>query len=262
MGRRFPRSVLLAAFLIAASLVRVVGHAQAETMQFDLVSIHEIVDGVRVLGEFRSAGNRAEYHGFGVPALTAEAWKVRPDQVALSPSVSPNVVYPMMAVGRSARIYDVVALAPEGTAPTRDEFRLMLRFLLATRFRLATHTEKREMSVYVLATNGSSRLKPSSGDSPCRPTASRTPEGQRIVATHCPIQILINDLFVDRPIYDETGLTGFYDFEITAALPFQANDPQAISPFGALNDLGLKLEARRRSVDVLLIDHVERPTPD
>jgi hypothetical protein len=48
--------------------------------------------------------------------------------------------------------------------------------------------------------------------------------------THCPIRILIGILCVDRPIYDETRLTGFYDSEITSSYQSQTNDPQAITP--------------------------------
>jgi uncharacterized protein (TIGR03435 family) len=233
--------------------------AQSETPQFEVASIRETVNGVRVLGEFSSSGSRVEYYGFGIPALIAEAWKVRGDQVVLSPGVSRDAVIPMMAAGRSARIYEIAALAPQGATPTRDEFRLMLQSLLATRFKLATHTEKRDLSVYVLETNGTPKLKPSSGDGSCRAVARRTPEGQKIVATHCPIQTLMNNLFVDRPIYDETELTGFYDFESTAALPFQTNDPLATTPFSAVKELGLRLEAKRVSVDTIVIDHIEAP---
>jgi uncharacterized protein (TIGR03435 family) len=233
--------------------------AQNQTAQFELASVREIVGGVRAMAGFKSSGNRAEYQGFGVPNLIAEAWNVRPDQIALAPDVSPGVFYPVLEAGRSAHVYDIVALATEGTVPTRDEFRQMLKSLLITRFKLATHTEKRDKSVYVLESDGKPTLKPSSGDGDCRRTASRTAEGQRIVATHCPIQVLLNNLFVDRPIYDETGLTGFYDFEITSALPFQTDDPQAITPFSAVKDLGLKLVARRSPVDTIVIDHVEAP---
>jgi uncharacterized protein (TIGR03435 family) len=236
-----------------------IASAQSQTVQFELASIRETVNGVRVMQEFSSSGSRAEYHGFSIQMLISEAWKVRGDQIALSPGVSPGTVYPMMAAGRSAGVYEIVALAPEGTTPTRDEFRLMLQALLTTRFKLATHTEKRDNSVYVLETNGAPKLKPGSGDGPCRRTGGRTAEGQRLVATHCPIQTLISNLFVDRPIYDESGLTGFYDFEITAALPFQANDPEATTPFSAVKDLGLKLEARRIPVETIVIDHVEPP---
>ncbi len=228
--------------------------------QFEVASIHEVVDGVHDMGTFRSAGPKAEYHGFSIPALAAEAWNVRPDQIALSPGVSPKDVYPIMEVGRSARIYEIAALAAEGTAPSRDEFRLMLQSLLASRYKLTIHTEKRDKSVYVLGLNGKPALQPNSGDGSCRAIASRTAGGQKIAATHCPMEVLIRALFVDRPVYDETGLTGFYDFEITAALPFQTNDPEAISPFSAVKDLGLKLEAHREPVDTVVIDHVEAPS--
>jgi uncharacterized protein (TIGR03435 family) len=257
--RELCRGVLALWALTGIASLQGIASAQSQTAQFDVASIREIVDGVRVMGQFSSSGPRVEYHGFGIQALIAEAWRVRPDQIALAPGVPPNTVYPMMAVGRSARIYDIVALAAEGTAPTRDELRLMLQTLLDTRFKLATHMEKRDMRVYVLGTNGRPKLKASSGEGPCRATGSRTPEGQKIVATHCPIQTLINDLLVDLPIYDETGLTGLYDFEITAALPFQTNDPQAITPFSAVKEFGLKLEAKKLTVDTIVIDHAEAP---
>ena len=136
----------------------------------------------------------------------------------------------------------------------------MLQGLLADRFKLTTHTEPREMQVYVLSTDGKPQLKPSPGDGPCKPEYSRTPAGQRVVATHCPMLNLIRNLLVNGPIYDETGLTGFYDFEITSALPFQSNDPQAIPPASAVKELGLKLELKRRMMDVIVIDHVEAPS--
>jgi uncharacterized protein (TIGR03435 family) len=233
--------------------------AQGQPAKFEVVSIHEIVDGVRNMGDVKLTGNRAEYLDFGVQSLAAEAWNVRGDQIVLGPDVDPKTVYPMMAPGRSAFIYNIAALAPEGTTPTRDEFRLMVQSMLATPFKLVTHTEKREKDVYVLSVNGTPKLKPSTGEGTCRVTASRTPEGQRQEAKYCPVRTLIGSLFVDRTVYDETGLTGFYDFESTSALPFQANDPQAITPFTAVKELGLKLEPKRIPVETIVIDHVESP---
>ena len=79
---------------------------------------------------------------------------------------------------------------------------------------------------------------------------------------------------VQRVVIDRTGLAGSFDFELkwtpeqtpqgppgTAGLP--ANDPNAPSIFTALQEqLGLKLESAKNSVEVRVIDHVERPTPD
>ncbi len=248
----------LFALAALAGIVHAQNASTQKTAQFEVVSIRELVDGVHELEGLTFSGPRAEYRGFSIPALIAEAFSVRGDAIALAPGVPPGNVYPMLAAGRSARVYNIQAVAPDGTTPTRDEFRLMMQSLLTTRFKLATHIEKRDKPVYVLSRNGTLKLKESSGDT-CKTTGSRTPEGQKLVAKHCPMKVLIGDLLVDRPIYDETGLTGFYDFEITAALPFQANDPDAISPFSAVTDFGLKLEAKQRQVDIIVIDHVESP---
>jgi uncharacterized protein (TIGR03435 family) len=74
---------------------------------------------------------------------------------------------------------------------------------------------------------------------------------------------------VGRVVSDETGLPGVYDVEITFApegsLPPDAppSDPDAPSIFTALREqLGLRLEARRGPVEVMVIDGIERPTPD
>ncbi len=234
--------------------------AQSRTAQFEVASIREMADGMRSIPEFKASGPRAEYYGFGIQMLVAEAWNVQGDQVTLGPGVSPNQVLPMMVAGRSTRIYHIMAQASDGTTPTRDEFRTMLKSLLATRFKLATHTEKRDKDVYVLKTNGTPKLKPNTGDGTCRVTASRTSAGQRMIATHCPVQTLIRNLFADRMVHDLTGLTGFYDFDFTSALPFQSNDPEATTPFTAVKDLGLKLETQRLTLDTLVIDHVEKPS--
>ena len=250
---------LLLWVLTGLAALQGIGLAQNDVPQFEVASIHEVVDGVRVMGEFKASGARVEYQGFSVPMLIAEAWKIRGDEVALGAGVAPATVYPMMAAGRSAHVFDIVAVAREGTTPTRDEFRTMLQSLLATRFKLITHSEKRDKPVYVLARDGGLQLKVNSGDGSCHVNASRTPEGQKIVATHCPIETLIRTLLVDRPVYDGSGLTGFYDFESTSALPSQTGDAQAIMPFSAVKELGLKLEAKQRPIEMVVIDHVEAP---
>jgi uncharacterized protein (TIGR03435 family) len=77
---------------------------------------------------------------------------------------------------------------------------------------------------------------------------------------------------VQRSVVDRTGLTGSYSFTLTWT-PESATvgrgpdalsiDPDGTSIFTALQEqLGLKLEPTRGPVDVLVIDHVERPTPD
>jgi len=243
----------------AVALCGIPLYGQSQTPRFEVASIREIVTGAREMGNNNFSGPRAEYHSFSIPMLIAEAYQIRADEIAFGPGVPPGSVIPMLAQGRSARIFDIVALAPEGTTPTRDEFRVMLRSLLTTRFKLAMHSEKREKEVYVLSPNGTPKLKPSSGEGPCKVAASRTAEGQKISATHCPMRTFTGNLLVGGAMYDETGLDGFYDFELTSALPFQANDSQAITPFSAVKEFNLKLELKKRMMDTMVLDHVETP---
>jgi uncharacterized protein (TIGR03435 family) len=87
------------------------------------------------------------------------------------------------------------------------------------------------------------------------------------------LEALAHDLsdVAGRTVIDATGITGFHDLDLewqpeqplapTGAAPAPASD--APSLFTALQEqLGLRLESRRGPVDVLVIDSVERPTPD
>ena len=79
---------------------------------------------------------------------------------------------------------------------------------------------------------------------------------------------------VGRPVVDQTGLTGFFDWDLTwtpqrfLQQPFDRGqfptiDPGGPSIFTALQEqLGLKLESQSGEHTVLVIDHIEKPTPD
>jgi uncharacterized protein (TIGR03435 family) len=73
-----------------------------------------------------------------------------------------------------------------------------------------------------------------------------------------------NNFFVDRPVIDRTGLNGTYDFKIEATPEFRYNinpQPEDISVFSAIREqLGLKLDPQKANVEVLIVDHVEKPS--
>ncbi|HLW75331.1 MAG TPA: TIGR03435 family protein [Bryobacteraceae bacterium] len=165
--------------------------------------------------------------------------------------------------------YDILAKAEGDRVPTQAEFRAMLRQLLADRFNLKLHREPREMPVFALtvAKNGP-KLKPGAPDAP---PARFLAAGRnwRWIAPRATIAELVAELnhnaFLERPAFDSTGLAGTYNIELTytPATPPNKRDPEPddLSILTALEDqLGLKLEPGKRSIEVLVIDHIEKPT--
>jgi uncharacterized protein (TIGR03435 family) len=189
--------------------------------------------------------------------------------------------------------------AQAGSAPPPQM--LMLRALLADRFKLKVHTETRERPVYALMLAREdgrlgSKLSKSTVDCQAMAAAARaggTPPAQPPTsATGRPLCGLrmgfgifsggnvsmigfANALskFADRPVVDRTGLTGNWDLELEyrpdqlpqlpPGAPAPNFNPDAPSLFTALQEqLGLKLESQRGGVDILVIDSVERPAPD
>ena len=157
--------------------------------------------------------------------------------------------------------------------------RRMAQTLLADRFKLVSHVEHRALPVFALVPARADRrpgpgLRPPSGD--CAPgtlsdacTSGYTMRGttQTFRARNLNLAPLVDVLAetVGRPVVDQTGLSGRFDIDlewsiVTSTAP---SNPDAVTVFTALQEqLDLKLEPSRGSVDVLVIDSVERPTPD
>jgi uncharacterized protein (TIGR03435 family) len=148
----------------------------------------------------------------------------------------------------------------------------MLRSLLAERFKLKVHTEKRETTVYALMMARPDRTfgpRLSKTDRKCDvpgagpPTCGLIAGDGEIQGGAQTITRLASQLSrrLGRVINDETQLPGNYDFSLRYASDANAAVDQNLpSPETALQEqLGLKLETRRVPSDVLVIDHVERP---
>jgi uncharacterized protein (TIGR03435 family) len=175
--------------------------------------------------------------------------------------------------GAESVLYQVIAKAPEGPPPSPEQFRLMLQALLADRFQLRIHHANKELPVFnlVLAKNGP-KLKENVTDAKVS-MAMRDGRLFRIRAVHAPLRNLVDELSnpnhgAGRPVFDKTGLTGFYDFEIDWA----PNDLASAGPdglpsgaagqsvFAALQErLGLRLEPATVPFDTVVIDHAEKP---
>jgi uncharacterized protein (TIGR03435 family) len=159
-----------------------------------------------------------------------------------------------------------------------------MQALLADRFKLKTHRETRQLPVYelVLAKGGSKLQEAKEGDTYAN--GIKGPDGKSSAGTMrmgpgeltgqaLPIKSLVGLLSdrTGRHVIDKTGLTGKYDFTLKwqegdgPASDEPANGADAAGPslFTALQEqLGLKLEAQKAPVEVLVVDHAEKPTAD
>jgi uncharacterized protein (TIGR03435 family) len=145
----------------------------------------------------------------------------------------------------------------------------MLQSLLAERFSLSFHREPREMKVIVLTiANSGIKLRPTSAPD-AEPFRENSVNGT--VAKSMPIGEFADFLSgpLEMPVVDRTGLTGKYDFtlDFTPYLPDPTKNMDGTKPDttailkAALNDeLGLKMAAIKAPIDVLVVDHVEKPS--
>jgi len=167
--------------------------------------------------------------------------------------------------------YMIAAKAAD--AVPQDKILLMLQTLLADRFKLAFHRETNEMPIYALVVSkGGPKLQEAKDEGATQIGG----DAGEIVFKRASMQQLAGALTrsVDRPVIDATGLRGLYNFRLawvddirsnpnaSSAGVVGARDPaDAPSVFTALQErLGLRLESRKAPVDVLLIDHIEKPS--
>ena len=149
--------------------------------------------------------------------------------------------------------YDIAAKAGESAGT--DQLRLMLRKLLGQRLKLAVHDETRELRVYALeVAKQGHKMKPS--DSAADPSVARRIRGITMPQL---ADILSGPLQV--PVIDMTGLNGPFDFSLNllSKIPEGAStDPLSAISAALEQELGLRIEARKMPIHLIVIDHAER----
>jgi uncharacterized protein (TIGR03435 family) len=154
----------------------------------------------------------------------------------------------------------------------------MLQNLLAERFHLQFHRESKELPVYVLSVDkGGPKLQAHEAQNSGEPWIDQNIEGvvhMKMSAKFAPMDYFAWRLgqMLDRPVIDQTRLKGGYDFDLTftrdlppglsegALLNGAPIDTSGPNLFAALRQqLGLRLDAQRGPVDIMVIDHAEKP---
>lgn len=272
--RGFVALCLTSTSLASTALAR--DQIRAGSERFEVASIKQSVsDGPSFLA---TKADRFSATNFSLRLLILNAFRLQANQLVGGPNWLDDH-------------YDIAAKSAEPL--TSDSQRTMIRALLADRFKFAAHMETRELPIYQLIVARSDRklgpkMSPSKNECAGRtgsPLTLTPPQGRPVcdwfarpgsmVAGGIRIGTLVEMLSrtTGRQVVDRTGLTGFYDFDLTFNAAAAAPTPTPATPPGGADDapsiftalqeqLGLKLEAARGPVDVLVIDRIERPTLD
>src|SRR4051794_78712 len=172
--------------------------------------------------------------------------------------------------------FDLSAKPDQPGMPSGPQLKTMVKQLLAERFQLTFHREKKELSVYALTVAKSGpKLNKSESTASLPGIGGRGPGSIGVRnATMAEFADFLQNRLVERPVVDQTGLPGRYDFTLKwtpdpgqlaavgpNASPPPPADEDAPDLFGALvQQLGLKLEGTKAPVEVLVIDKVEKPS--
>ncbi|MGA7155809.1 MAG: TIGR03435 family protein [Acidobacteriaceae bacterium] len=191
---------------------------------------------------------------FGIPGNT-KGWVIGPDWI----NTTTYVIH--------GKPPDSVRGAMQSMTPAQraKEEEQMQQALLADRFKLKAHFETREMPLYELRI---AKAGPALKENPDTNKGAAAVGSSRIRGTAVPMYVLCNLLenvpdIGGRVIIDKTGLAGNYDINLKwTPLEFTPNpNAESISLFTAIEEqLGLKLVPTRGPGQVLIIDHIERPT--
>jgi uncharacterized protein (TIGR03435 family) len=164
--------------------------------------------------------------------------------------------------------WDIDGVTNVAGVPDLRQFQTMVRNIIEERFGLVLHHEQRVMEVFALrVAKGGPKLSAATGGADAFPDRVDRRSAGELASTFKNTSmhdfVLMALGAMDRPVVDETGLTGKYDFQLTW------NDDDSIAPadgsgapglFTAVQEqLGLKLEPTKAPADVLVVDKVEKP---
>jgi uncharacterized protein (TIGR03435 family) len=254
------------------------------TLTFDVASIHETKPGSemhRVGGDFTARTTELRLENINLDWLLEIAYGIDSHQISGQPDWAGEMSFNIHAKSAAAADEKIAALDKE---QRKLEQQHMVQTLLAERFNLKVHWATQEGKIYDLVlAKGGSKLQPAGsmkpppeelkwlGDSKTPPPFHQQGDGRLgyvFYGHDCPIEFLTSIIgsMMGRDVANQTGLTGKFDFRIQyhgiTAQDNRDEDPTVWPPFvDALEDqLGLKLEPAKGPVQVLVVDHVEKPS--
>jgi uncharacterized protein (TIGR03435 family) len=239
-------------------------------MQFDVASIREWKSGEGPKGAFVAGVEIAPGKVYSECA-NLDSMLLFAYRLTRSPRVTgaPDWAHASCGAAGFNGTFAIQANTPDGT--TDGTARQMMQTLLAERFKLAVNWEKKDMPVYALVVGaGGFKLKPSDpkGDPPRAPGSLGCPPEDRARRIMAMGSASLADFagamggIVGRPVIDKTGLVGTYYLDLKWAGDTSLDSPLPSLPAALREEFGLDLKSETGPVDALVVDHVEKPTPN
>jgi uncharacterized protein (TIGR03435 family) len=165
--------------------------------------------------------------------------------------------------------FDIDGVLGTQGRPNREQMKLLFQKLLADRFQLAFHDEEKELSVYALTLEKSGPKLTRTDRKPTDSTNFSYTNSIVLTVRNASMADFADGMagtFMDRPVVDQTGLKDRYDFVLkwTPEGSPAAEDPGAPPGlYTAIKEqLGLRLAPAKASVHVLVIDRIDKPSPN
>ncbi len=225
---------------------------------FAVSSIKPNREAAGIGGAPRRVGDRVTWINVPLPLVVYYAYNISPVRF------SGNVPFDF---------YNIEAVT-EGS-PTEEQLRRMFRTLLEDRFGLKAYFETRERDVsrLVIAKDGV-KLKPAAEETIIAVDGRPLPAGARgifvgqdgahLAGKRAKFADLVGGLSgaLQRPVLDETGITGTFDYDVRFRLDSDFENPNGNPYIGAAIEsvLGLRLESGRGPVEMLVLDSIGKPT--
>jgi uncharacterized protein (TIGR03435 family) len=244
---------------------------RAQAPAFEVTSVRPLNAGERVSTIVSCSPSGRFVSGGPLRQILFWAYNIKPFQLVGDPDWDPK----MMVDNKG--LYGIEAKASGPV--TEDVCKLMVQALLAERFKMVAHREQMETSVFALMVgkNGLKTQKASESD---------TASGINVIINGNPLGVAVGaskdgrprgwsmEFLADflgiaqlgRPIVDRTGLEGLYKINLNFSISYPAN-PNYEPPPGAGPDIrtalqeqmGLRLESTKAPIEMVVIDHIEKP---
>jgi uncharacterized protein (TIGR03435 family) len=242
----------MTAFLRTVS-VCLAAFAAASAQSFDVATIKLHKGIITFSADPRVQGRTVNGTAITLRDLVTYAYQVRYDQLSGGPPWAGDDHYDVLAKSEGEGVLEPA------------QARLMMQALLAERFHLQVHRETKEMAIYALViAKGGPKIRPSAPDATGGSMVRASEKGLRMEASRGTMEQLARQLAgtSGRYVVDRTGLSGPYAFTLEwwPANRTPPPDSDVPSMFDAVQEqLGLKLEATKGPVEMLVIDRAEKP---